>query len=141
MKHRAKRPSIGDRFRLYKVFATNRWRYFTKPKIKGLFRAKDRCQLCGWFKPKCYTCTQAKKGNVWTDDFGTTVIVHDRTKCLGTYCTIHNHSNHVMKDFSQKWRTDKRYMERVCPHGIGHPDPDEVYDNRNGIHGCDGCCR
>ena len=34
-------------------------------------------------------------------------------------------------------------MERICDHGIGHPDPDE-FRIRNGeddgIHGCDGCC-
>jgi len=29
-------------------------------------------------------------------------------------------------------------MERECPDGIGHPDPDEI--NPNKMHGCDGCC-
>ena len=38
-------------------------------------------------------------------------------------------------------------FERICEHGIGHPDPDQVsYWQRWGkealaIHGCDGCCR
>jgi hypothetical protein len=38
-------------------------------------------------------------------------------------------------------------MERICPHGVGHPDPDDAaYHIRIGqgyktIHGCDGCCR
>lgn len=33
-------------------------------------------------------------------------------------------------------------MERICPHGVGHPDPDEIdlEVNAKGIHGCDGCC-
>ena len=43
-------------------------------------------------------------------------------------------------------------MERICKHGVGHPDPDDLafkkriaekfgrdsYDE--GIHGCCGCC-
>jgi hypothetical protein len=34
----------------------------------------------------------------------------------------------------------------MCPHGIGHPDPDSVAffekngDTGFGVHGCDGCC-
>jgi hypothetical protein len=38
-------------------------------------------------------------------------------------------------------------MERVCTHGIGHPDPDHIAflpkDKRRweSVHGCDGCCR
>jgi hypothetical protein len=33
-------------------------------------------------------------------------------------------------------------MERICPHGIGHPDPDDpAFKNPiEGVHGCDGCC-
>ena len=30
--------------------------------------------------------------------------------------------------------------ERVCPHGIGHPDPDRPHHG-GGVHGCDGCCK
>jgi hypothetical protein len=29
-------------------------------------------------------------------------------------------------------------MERICSHGVGHPDPDEI--NTDKTHGCDGCC-
>jgi hypothetical protein len=42
-------------------------------------------------------------------------------------------------------------MERICPHGVGHPDPDHLafVEERYGtdeasvesVHGCDGCCR
>jgi hypothetical protein len=48
-----------------------------------------------------------------------------------------------MRAFPQHWRTDRKIIERICPHGVGHPDPDdpkmmEVYE---AIHGCDGCCQ
>lgn len=49
-----------------------------------------------------------------------------------------------------KWPINIRYdrnclVERVCKHGVGHPDPDSVaYLEEKGIddgvHGCDGCC-
>ena len=67
---------------------------------------------------------------------------HDREKCAGEFCTIHNMSNHSMRKFPQSWREDRRIMERICPHGIGHPDPDEVYlyGKWDSTHGCDGCC-
>ena len=37
-------------------------------------------------------------------------------------------------------------MERVCTHGIGHPDPDHIAFlpkdkcRWESVHGCDGCC-
>lgn len=44
-------------------------------------------------------------------------------------------------------RDDKHWLaERVCRHGIGHPDPDSLayLESRGvegmGVHGCDGCC-
>jgi hypothetical protein len=30
-------------------------------------------------------------------------------------------------------------MERICDHGVGHPDPDEFMADV-WVHGCDGCC-
>jgi len=82
----------------------------------------------------------------WVDDFGTRVFgVHSKGACAGEHCTIHNPSDHVMKDFKQLWRYDRGIMERVCTHGVGHPDPDETaLKGPNGwaeaVHGCDGCC-
>lgn len=70
------------------------------------------------------------------------VNVHNTTECEGAYCTIHNMSDHHMRTFPQSWRIDQGIMERICPHGIGHPDPDNPWtehDNR-WHHGCDGCC-
>jgi hypothetical protein len=74
---------------------------------------------------------------------GITILVHDSDKCIGKYCTIHNRSNHIMRSFPQHWRGDRAIMERTCPHGVGHPDPDEyklTLSKYEGIHGCDGCC-
>ena len=72
---------------------------------------------------------------------------HDETQCAGRHCCIHNPSDHHMRDWPMSWRGDKGVMERTCPHGVGHPDPDDAaYNIRNGrghltTHGCDGCCR
>lgn len=64
--------------------------------------------------------------------------VHKPDQCLNQYCTIHNFSDHHMVDWPQNWRSDKHMMERICPHGIGHPDPDDINPDKS--HGCDGCC-
>lgn len=66
------------------------------------------------------------------------VGTHSADKCAGEFCTIHNRSDHHMRHMKQEWRWDKGIMERICEHGIGHPDPDEI--NGDGIHGCDLCC-
>lgn len=79
------------------------------------------------------------------------IWTHPADRCaLPRQCTIHNRSNHHMRHFPQNWRSDRAFMERVCPHGIGHPDPDQMAFLRSvlpmdeahaeGIHGCDGCC-
>ena len=64
--------------------------------------------------------------------------MHDKEKCEGQNCCIHNMSNHHMRNFPQHWRDDWKLMERICSHGVGHPDPDDPNEDR--IHGCDGCC-
>jgi len=83
-------------------------------------------------------------------------VYHAREDCGGEYCAAHrpSPSNHLRKmPFVIRW--DKYgLMERQCPHGVGHTDPDSLewahraYDDRMGaenvsalgIHGCDGCC-
>jgi hypothetical protein len=69
---------------------------------------------------------------------------HDRADCYGPPCLIHSPSEHHMRGWDQNWRADRRIMERLCEHGIGHPDPDDYKVRMNswgeGIHGCDGCC-
>lgn len=64
--------------------------------------------------------------------------VHSAERCSGTNCAIHNMSNHHMRSWPQIFREDNATMERVCSHGIGHPDPDSP--NADWAHGCDGCC-
>ena len=75
---------------------------------------------------------------------GQTVLVHDKSRCSGQHCVIHNPSGHHMKDWPTNWRDDIGVMERICEHGVGHPDPDHLaYSpraNSDAVHGCDGCC-
>jgi hypothetical protein len=73
---------------------------------------------------------------------GHLVGVHDPVECAGRYCCIHNPSDHPMRNWEQLWRDDRGLMERVCEHGIGHPDPDDPKSANalERMHGCDGCC-
>lgn len=66
------------------------------------------------------------------------VNVHSPDRCAGEHCTIHKPSDHHMGDWPQNFREDRGMMERLCPHGVGHPDPDDPAVGR--AHGCDGCC-
>jgi len=92
-----------------------------------------------------------KTGNSFTANGHQVLInVHSETGCNGHPCCIHHPSDHSMKDFPMNWRGDRGIMERICPHGIGHPDPDDnafirrtrgdKIADAEGIHGCDGCC-
>lgn len=74
---------------------------------------------------------QLEHSNMW-------FTCHSDTQCKGEFCTMHNRSDHSMRSFPQNWRTDRGIMERICEHGVGHPDPDEITTDRK--HGCDGCC-
>lgn len=75
--------------------------------------------------------------------------IHPRAACEGRHCCIHNPSPHHMAKWPRLWRDDIGLMERLCPHGIGHPDPDHQAYMRSrlgdeappGIHSCDGCCQ
>lgn len=87
---------------------------------------------------------------IYVTGTGQRIRVHNRDRCEGEHCVIHNPSDHSMRDFPTHWRADRQLMERICPHGIGHPDPDSIAfirrmdgEKRAGIesvHGCDGCC-
>lgn len=95
------------------------------------------------------------------------INVHDPALCAGRPCPIHNVSQHSMSEFPQHFREDRGCMERICPHGVGHPDPDDIpfqiqreadllqsvgpdefprgyYEFLAAgavfVHGCDGCC-
>lgn len=68
-------------------------------------------------------------------------------ECYARGCVIHSPSQTgPLADALYNWREDRGIMERLCAHGVGHPDPDSAdwlrlhgrdYEN---IHGCDGCC-
>jgi hypothetical protein len=79
------------------------------------------------------------------------MLVHDPRQCAGQErCSVHKRSDHSMRSFPQLWRADRNLMERTCPHGVGHPDPDHLWfvSHEYGpdeaatqqVHGCDGCC-
>lgn len=82
----------------------------------------------------------------YTTGVGQVISVHDEGTCRGEHCCIHNPSQHHMVAWPTLWRPDRSLMERVCTHGIGHPDPDHIAflpkDKRRweSVHGCDGCC-
>jgi hypothetical protein len=75
------------------------------------------------------------------------INVHDKSKCTGTVCVIHNPTNHHMRSWKQIWRNDRGIFERICSHGVGHPDPDQFprWEETNrmyeAVHGCDRCCQ
>jgi hypothetical protein len=54
--------------------------------------------------------------------------VHPRRVCMlrDLPCVIHSPSDHSMRDWPLNWRSDTGVMERFCPHGVGHPDPDHM---------------
>lgn len=77
---------------------------------------------------------------------------HAEGTCSGEFCCIHNPSDHHMREWQLNIRAyDNGTTERICPHGIGHPDPDALAHELRlmpgeegkwlGVHGCDGCCR
>lgn len=88
------------------------------------------------------------------------IKVHDPDRCQGQYCVVHNPSDHHMIGWPLKHRIDRTVelafritytlTERICAHGVGHPDPDSVayaralggdeFADAEAVHGCDGCC-
>lgn len=69
---------------------------------------------------------------------GQILKVHDAIVCAGRHCVIHNPSDHHMRDWPTHWRDDRGIMERICPCGVGHPDPDDISPDTS--HGCCSCC-
>ena len=72
--------------------------------------------------------------------------IHNIEQCKGRNCTIHNPSKHHMTEWPLHWRSDRKIFERICIHGVGHPDPDSLYYEELlnpeycDTHGCCGCC-
>lgn len=79
---------------------------------------------------------------------------HPRRRCEGRPCVVHAPTIHALRDFRLSWREDRQIFERICTHGVGHPDPDSMWFWRElersrdwpgfaagqAVHGCDGCC-
>lgn len=72
----------------------------------------------------------------------------ENDECREMGCVLHNPSDTIQnhENWPYNWREDRGIMERVCYHGVGHPDidsarflarHDRAYDN---VHGCDLCC-
>lgn len=84
---------------------------------------------------------------------GDVLETHEAGQCSGQHCCIHNPSQHVLNDKPLSWREDRKLMERLCDHGQGHPDPDDLAHKKRvlgqavfkahmfDVHCCDGCCR
>lgn len=79
------------------------------------------------------------------------VNIHpERPDCREHGCVIHAPSDHYTSHLPTHWRDDRGLMERMCSHGVGHPDPDDLNFIRRtrgdkvasaeAVHGCDGCC-
>lgn len=79
------------------------------------------------------------------------VNVHTAIQCQGQTCCIHNPSQHHMLTWSPSWDSIYKQMWRKCPHGLRHPDPDDLAyirehwgtaeAARSYAHPCDGCCQ
>ncbi len=75
---------------------------------------------------------------------GQKIRVHTPEKCDGSFCSIHEPSDHHMKGWPTHWRPDRGIMERICPCSAGVPDPDDLAfrisqgedPDYAGIYGC-----
>lgn len=73
-------------------------------------------------------------------------IHEENSDCQTHGCVVHNPTPNPLWNAPYNWREDRALMERICRHGIGHPDIDSAnYLRRTGqraqlTHACDGCC-
>lgn len=82
----------------------------------------------------------------WVNAAGVRVaFLHQPDNCEGQPCVAHNPTPHSMSDWPMNLR-ETALIERLCSHGVGHPDPDSVwfFDSKGffgfDVHGCCGCC-
>lgn len=74
--------------------------------------------------------------------------VHSPSNCADQPwgCWVHTPKSHALASAPIRWRDDKGTAERICDHGISHPDPQDVaywWSIRGRdvtVHACDGCC-
>lgn len=55
---------------------------------------------------------------------GRTVLRGVHPPCPGP-CVIHAPTAHHLAHLPLRWRNDRGMFERICPCGVGHPDPDQ----------------
>jgi len=89
----------------------------------------------------------ASASDTFTDSTGLKIQTHHSRDCKGENCSIHNPSSHKLDKARQVWDDENKLMQRVCEHGLKHPDFDDVKFNKDaksnanyGKHNCDGCC-
>ena len=107
----------------------------------GCFATKLSCDNCDEiYDPKHLQCPNCRAPQGW--------LIHDPWICKGERCIWHNPTDHSMRHLPFILR-ETGLVERLCPCGVGHPDPDSVdWLTRTtgqqswGIHGCcsKGCC-
>lgn len=82
---------------------------------------------------------------------GTLLQTHPKWMCGTGFCCIHNPSDHPLRDAPMFWIDQFKSMDRLCSHGVRHPDPDDfAFKVRVGVphlllsvigaHECDHCC-
>lgn len=107
------------------------------------YEDRDITRVGKWIHPA--------KGKPYFRPHPTAILeTHARGECtLNDWCVIHRPN--PAWDFGRLyWRDDRRIMERVCRHGVGHPAIEQVQywfasmtaldAEVMGTHGCDGCC-
>lgn len=58
---------------------------------------------------------------------GSVLQTHGAEACEGRHCSLHNPSDHPLKDALLHWDSSRRVMMRICSCGIYHPDPDHLF--------------
>jgi len=74
--------------------------------------------------------------------------VHSADHCSPLPCPVHRPSSHHMRDWPKDFKREWKIVTRVCPHGVQHPDPDDLDwlgrmrkpADLPKAHSCDGCC-
>lgn len=121
------------------------------------------CPSCGAQpRERCRTLRTRRSTDTHMARMNSTDSVHSEFSCGGPNCVLHNPTEHHMLTWPMGRRFDLSppMVERICRHGIGHPDPDAATWAQNAVvtdpgkwqaqvsdgvfvwtHGCDGCCR